>query len=111
MEPSSGISSRNRPRRLISGSLHTVDAVLAGYYEDEATSTIDSLLFGTYRRMASCTSSGSFVGPPSQQPGAVPELTTADMVGAEFGDEHRIEPDRSSASCRSSGSCRRASVR
>ena len=27
---------------------HTVDAVLAGYYEDEATRTIDSLLFGLY---------------------------------------------------------------
>ena len=27
---------------------HTVDAVLAGYYEDEATGTIDSLLFGLY---------------------------------------------------------------
>ena len=27
---------------------HTVDAVLAGYYEDEATETIDSLLFGLY---------------------------------------------------------------
>ena len=27
---------------------HTVDAVLAGYYEDEATKTIDSLLFGLY---------------------------------------------------------------
>ena len=26
----------------------TVDAVLAGYYEDEATKTIDSLLFGLY---------------------------------------------------------------
>ena len=50
MEPSSGISSRNRPRRLISGSLHTVDAVLAGYYEDEATGTIDSLLFGLYAK-------------------------------------------------------------
>ena len=27
---------------------HTVEAVLAGYYEDEATGTIDSLLFGLY---------------------------------------------------------------
>ena len=27
---------------------HTVDAVLAGYYEDEATGTIDSLVFGLY---------------------------------------------------------------
>ena len=27
---------------------HTVDAVLAGYYEDEATGNIDSLLFGLY---------------------------------------------------------------
>ena len=27
---------------------HTVDPVLAGYYEDEATRTIDSLLFGLY---------------------------------------------------------------
>ena len=27
---------------------HTVDAVLAGYYEDEATEAIDSLLFGLY---------------------------------------------------------------
>ena len=27
---------------------HTVDAVLAGYYEDEATGGIDSLLFGLY---------------------------------------------------------------
>ena len=27
---------------------HTVDAVLGGYYEDEATGTIDSLLFGLY---------------------------------------------------------------
>ena len=27
---------------------HTVDAVLAGYYEDEATGTVDSLLFGLY---------------------------------------------------------------
>ena len=27
---------------------HTVDAVLAGYYEDEATKTVDSLLFGLY---------------------------------------------------------------
>ncbi len=27
---------------------HTVDAVLAGYYEDEATGKIDSLLFGLY---------------------------------------------------------------
>jgi ATP-dependent DNA ligase len=27
---------------------HTVDAVLAGYYEDEATGSIDSLLFGLY---------------------------------------------------------------
>jgi ATP-dependent DNA ligase len=27
---------------------HTVDAVLAGYYEDEATRSIDSLLFGLY---------------------------------------------------------------
>ena len=27
---------------------HTVGAVLAGYYEDEATGTIDSLLFGLY---------------------------------------------------------------
>ena len=27
---------------------HSVDAVLAGYYEDEATRTIDSLLFGLY---------------------------------------------------------------
>jgi hypothetical protein len=27
---------------------NTVDAVLAGYYEDEATGTIDSLLFGPY---------------------------------------------------------------
>ena len=27
---------------------HTVDAVLAGYYEDEATRTVDSLLFGLY---------------------------------------------------------------
>jgi ATP-dependent DNA ligase len=27
---------------------HTVDAVLAGHYEDEATGTIDSLLFGLY---------------------------------------------------------------
>jgi ATP-dependent DNA ligase len=27
---------------------HTVDAVLASYYEDEATGTVDSLLFGLY---------------------------------------------------------------
>jgi hypothetical protein len=27
---------------------HTVDAVLGGYYEDEATGTVDSLLFGLY---------------------------------------------------------------
>ena len=27
---------------------HTVDAVLAGYYQDDATGTVESLLFGLY---------------------------------------------------------------
>ena len=46
---------------------HTVDAGLGGYYEDEATRTIDNLLFGLYGEDGCFTSSairGSMMPPP-----------------------------------------------